>query len=156
MKLSTKGRYAVMAMVDLALHQDKETPIPLGFIAQRQSLPITYLEKLFSRLRRKNLVKSARGQGGGYTLARPPQNIPIADIVFAADEPVQMTRCNKNNDKGCQGRGRCATHDLWEGLHTHILDYLQNVSLKDVCEGQLRHAPTLHRESIRPEREVRA
>ena len=144
MRLSTKGRYAVMAMADLARRQDAaERAVALADIAARQEISLSYLEQLFARLRRKGLVQSARGPGGGYRLARTAEATTIAEIVHAVDEPTRVTRCS-SPAKGCMLKGeRCLTHDLWEDLGHKIEDYLASVSLADVVTGRLganRHA----------------
>ncbi|MFW6413104.1 MAG: Rrf2 family transcriptional regulator, partial [Oceanicaulis sp.] len=119
MKLSTKGRYAVMAMADLAV-SSKDGPAPLGEIASRQEISLSYLEQLFAKLRRAGLVKSVRGPGGGYRLARPAGETRVADIMIAVEEPVDVTRC-QHKPKGCMEGGlRCITHDLWDELGRHI------------------------------------
>ena len=137
MKLSTKGRYAVMAMADLArceVRADRATA--LAEIAHRQEISLSYLEQLFARLRRKGLVTSARGPGGGYRLAKSAEETWIADIIHAVDEPLRATRCSQS--KGCMTKGeRCLTHDLWEDLGQRIEDYLASVSLADVVAGRL-------------------
>ena len=139
MKLSTTSRYAFMAMVDLA-KQDDNCCVSLSTIALRQELPLQYLEQLFSKLRRSNLVKSARGTNGGYELARPPQEIRIYDIILATDAPVKVTRCNSSEAKGCQTTGgRCNSHHLWRELEQVMHDYLIQVSLKDVASGEHNH-----------------
>jgi Rrf2 family iron-sulfur cluster assembly transcriptional regulator len=141
MRLSTKGRYAVMAMADLA-RRDCEAvrAVALAEIAERQQISLSYLEQLFARLRRKGLVQSARGPGGGYRLARSAAETSIADIVLAVDEPLRATRCSAEG-KGCMLKGeRCLTHDLWEDLGHRIEDYLASVSLADVINGRLRGA----------------
>ncbi|MBW8814638.1 MAG: Rrf2 family transcriptional regulator [Caulobacterales bacterium] len=140
MRLSTKGRYAVMAMADLARREhDAARAVALADIAARQEISLSYLEQLFARLRRKGLVKSARGPGGGYRLARTPDETSIADIVHAVDEPLRATRCGAG--KGCMVKGeRCLTHDLWADLGAHIETYLASVSLADVVGGRLRSA----------------
>ncbi|WNK01238.1 Rrf2 family transcriptional regulator [Thalassospiraceae bacterium LMO-JJ14] len=133
MKLSTKGRYAVMAMVDLATHADGK-PIALADVAERQEISLSYLEQLFGRLRRGHLVKSVRGPGGGYLLARAPSEIRVADVIMAVDEPIKATRCTPGSPSGCQGRQqRCLTHDLWEELGNQIYLFLSTVSLEDVA-----------------------
>ena len=141
MRLSTKGRYAVMAMADLARREsDACRAVALADIAARQEISLSYLEQLFARLRRKGLVKSARGPGGGYRLARTADTTTIAEIVHAVDEPLRATRCNEAG-KGCMIRGeRCLTHDLWADLGDKIEDYLASVSLADVIGGRLRRA----------------
>ncbi len=137
MKLSTKGRYAVMAMVDLAMHQSGE-PIALSDIASRQSISLSYLEQLFGKLRRAGLVKSVRGPGGGYNLAHTLGQIRIADIVIAVDEPLRASRCRVGSPTGCQGTGsRCITHDLWEELTNHIFLFLNFITLDDVINKRI-------------------
>jgi Rrf2 family transcriptional regulator, iron-sulfur cluster assembly transcription factor len=136
MQLSTKGRYAVMAMVDLAGH-GSGTSLPLASIAERQHISVAYLEQLFMKLRRAGLVKAVRGPKGGYQLARAPFDISVADIMTAADEPVRMNRCSVEGNDWCLGTKRCATHDLWRALGTHISAFLGAVSLKDVLDGTL-------------------
>ena len=143
MRLSTKGRYAVMAMADLARRQDAaetgERAISLADIAARQQISLSYLEQLFARLRRRGLVKSLRGPGGGYLLARTSAETTIAEIVMAVDEPLRATRCNAKS-KGCMLKGeRCLTHDLWEEMGRQIHGYLASVSLADVVGGKLAH-----------------
>ncbi|CAN7168488.1 Rrf2 family transcriptional regulator [Phenylobacterium sp. LjRoot225] len=137
MRLSTKGRYAVMAMADLARAEGgTERATSLAEIAHRQEISLSYLEQLFARLRRKGLVISARGPGGGYRLARSAEETRISDIVHAVDEPLRATRCAQA--KGCMIKGeRCLTHDLWEDLGHRIEDYLASVSLADVLNGRL-------------------
>jgi Rrf2 family iron-sulfur cluster assembly transcriptional regulator len=139
MRLSTKGRYAVMAMADLARREaDPCRAVALAEIAARQEISLSYLEQLFARLRRKGLVQSARGPGGGYRLAKGAAETTIADIVHAVDEPLRATRCSMPG-KGCMLKGeRCLTHDLWADLGDRIEDYLASVSLADVIGGRLR------------------
>jgi Rrf2 family iron-sulfur cluster assembly transcriptional regulator len=137
MNLSTKGRYAVMAMVDLARHSDGK-PVALNEIARRQEISLSYLEQLFARLRRGGLVISARGPGGGYKLARPADETRIADIMTAVDEPLKATRCEIGSPRGCTGhQGRCITHDLWEELGRQIQIFLSSVSLADVVNKRV-------------------
>jgi Rrf2 family transcriptional regulator, iron-sulfur cluster assembly transcription factor len=136
-KLSTKGRYAVMAMVDLARHSNGN-PISLGEIAEREEISLSYLEQLFAKLRRGGLVKSVRGPGGGYLLAHDRDDTRIADIILAVDEPIQAVRCTPGQAIGCRcDRSRCLTHDLWEELSNQIRMYLSSVSLGDVCEKRI-------------------
>lgn len=137
MKLSTKGRYAVMAMVDLASHS-RGSPVALADIAERQEISLSYLEQLFGKLRKGGLVKSVRGPGGGYLLARVPQQTRVSDIILAVDEPIQTTRCSPGTPAGCHNnKGRCLTHDLWEELGNQIYLYLSSVSLHDICERRI-------------------
>ena len=146
MILSTKGRYAVMAMVDLA-GQQGVVPVPLATIAERQEIPLAYLEQIFARLKRAGLVTSMRGPGGGYRLARAMEALTIADIMLASDEPLKMTRCDSHAHTGCMvSKARCLTHDLWEGLSTHIQGYLENVTLADVVK---KESSVMNRESSR-------
>ena len=136
MQLSTKGRYAVMAMTDLA-GQESAGPVPLAVIAERQQISRPYLEQLFARLRRRGLVSSVRGPGGGYRLARPASELSVADVVIAVDEPLRAVRC-ADQGKGCmKGGARCLTHDLWEETGRRIHDYLASVTLADVCQRRL-------------------
>ena len=134
MKLSTKGRYAVTAMTDLAAHSKGE-PVTLADIAERQEISLSYLEQLFCKLRKGGLVKSVRGPGGGYRLSKSAAQTRVADIVMAVDEPLKATGCNVGDEHGCHSkRGRCLTHDLWEELSNHIYLFLNSVTLADVVE----------------------
>jgi len=134
MQLSSKGRYAVMAMADLATHSQGKI-VPLAEIAARQQLSLSYLEQLFSKLRRANLVASSRGPGGGYRLNIDVQDIFIHDIMRAVEEPLRMTRCHLEDTGGCVGDSRCLTHDLWRALGDHIAGFLGSVSLGDVLDN---------------------
>ncbi len=137
MRLSTKGRYAVMAMVDLAKHSGGD-PVSLAEIAERQEISLSYLEQLFAKLRKGGLVNSVRGPGGGYLLAFAASETRISDIILAVDEPIRATRCAPGAPLGCSGsKSRCLTHDLWEELGNQIHLYLSSVSLADVCERRL-------------------
>jgi Rrf2 family iron-sulfur cluster assembly transcriptional regulator len=136
MKLSTKGRYAVMAMVDLA-SRGAERPVALADIAARQEISLSYLEQLFAKLRRAGLVKSVRGPGGGYRLGHGADDLRIADIIIAVDEPMKATRCHEQGVKGCTTQGRCLTHDLWEELGRQIHLYLNAVTVGDVVEKRV-------------------
>lgn len=145
MRLSTKGRYAVMAMADLAANATATVenpgdarPVALADIAARQDISLSYLEQLFAKLRRGGLVSSVRGPGGGYRLARPSGAVRIADIIMAVDEPIAATRCKTGSTKGCTKSGaRCVTHDLWEELGQQIHVFLSSVSLADVVERRV-------------------
>jgi Rrf2 family iron-sulfur cluster assembly transcriptional regulator len=141
MRLSTKGRYAVMAMADLARREgalgEGDRAVSLAEIAARQQISLSYLEQLFARLRRRGLVVSARGPGGGYRLAKGAEATNIADIVLAVDEPLRATRCSAKG-KGCMLKGeRCLTHELWEEMGRQLQSYLTSVSLADVVSGRL-------------------
>ena len=129
MQLTTRGRYAVTAMLDLALH-DGQGPVSLADISRRQDISLAYLEQLFAKLRRAGIVHSVRGPGGGYELDREPESIYVAEIIGAVDESVDTTRCQGSGD--CQGGETCLTHFLWEDLSEQILGFLQGVSLADL------------------------
>lgn len=131
MKLTTKGRYAVTAMLDLALHNEKG-PVTLADIADRQGISLSYLEQLFSRLRKKELVSSVRGPGGGYSLASPAADVHIAEVISAVDEVVDATRCGGAGN--CHNNERCLTHDLWHDLSARIYEYLSDISLQDLVD----------------------
>ncbi len=133
MELNTKGRYAVMAMADLAKFGDHGS-VSLSTIADRQHLPLAYLEQIFLRLRRAGLVASERGRSGGYRLARLASEISVADVMGAADEPTRMTRCLEA-EQGCVEGERCLTHGLWVALGQNISEFLSDVSLEDVIRG---------------------
>jgi len=144
MRLSTKGRYAVMAMTDLAAH-GADRAVSLAEIAARQQISLPYLEQLFARLRRGGLVRSVRGPGGGYRLSKSAPETRIFEIVLAVDEPIRATRCDggDNPHKGCMASGeQCLTHGLWQALGDHIEGYLSSVSLDDVI--QRRFQPPVH------------
>ncbi len=129
MKLTTKGRYAVTAMLDLALHFDKGA-VTLADIARRQGISLSYLEQLFAKLRRSGLVDSVRGPGGGYNLAVAPSKITVAEIIVAINENIDATRCG--GEKNCHGDETCLTHQLWEDLSTRIYEFLHGISLADL------------------------
>ena len=141
MELNTKGRYAVMAMADLAKHAAPSAggieTMPLSEIAERQQISLPYLEQIFQRLRKAGLVESVRGRSGGYSLAVPAANVPIAAILQAVEEPVKMTRC-QGSEGGCVGHRRCLTHDLWDALGDHIAGFFHTVTLQDVVDGMPR------------------
>ena len=140
MRLTTRGRYAVTAMLDLALHYD-HGPVSLAEIAKRQGISQSYLEQLFARLRRNRLVDGLRGPGGGYKLGRPGDTISVADVIDAVNESVDATRCG--GQRNCQDEHRCLTHDLWEDLSTQIRDFLSGVSLDQLVKRQ--SVQTVHR-----------
>ncbi|KJS73818.1 MAG: DNA-binding protein [Comamonadaceae bacterium BICA1-1] len=135
MRLTTKGRFAVTAMIDLALRQ-AGGPVTLAAISQRQQISLSYLEQLFGKLRRHNLVESTRGPGGGYTLGRKASDITVADIIVSVDEPIDATQCaGKEN---CLGEGeRCMTHELWTALNAKMVDFLDSVTLQKLVDEQL-------------------
>jgi Rrf2 family iron-sulfur cluster assembly transcriptional regulator len=141
MRLSTKGRYAVMAMADLA-RNGADRAVSLAEIATRQEISLSYLEQLFARLRKSGLVRSVRGPGGGYRLAREACETAVAEIVLAVDEPIRATRCvGAGSPKGCMIKGeRCITHHLWEDLGQEIHRYLASVSLEDVIQNRTGQA----------------
>ena len=133
MRLTTKGRFAVTAMVDLAL-RDSAGPVTLAEISSRQKISLSYLEQLFGKLRRHSLVDSVRGPGGGYRLGRDIGRISVADIILAVDEPIDATQCaGKEN---CRDEQKCLTHDLWATLNDHIFGYLESVTLRQLVESQ--------------------
>ncbi|NIA68795.1 Rrf2 family transcriptional regulator [Pelagibius litoralis] len=137
MKLSTKGRYAVMALCDLAGHSE-DKPVALADIAERQEISLSYLEQLFAKLRRGGLVKSVRGPGGGYLLAHKAAETRISDIILSVDEPIRATRCMPGQPVGCRGnQSRCQTHDLWEELGNQIYLYLSSVTVDDVISRRV-------------------
>lgn len=146
MELNTKGRYAVMAMVDIAKQAvlapapGSGAATPLSEIAERQQISLPYLEQLFQRLRKAGLVESVRGRAGGYALAKDAREIRIADILVAVEEPVRMTRCH-GESSGCVRHERCLTHDLWSALGDHIAGFLHGVTLQDVLDGKVARPP---------------
>ena len=132
MKLTSKGRYAVMAMADLANNNVKK-PISLTEISLRQGISLSFLEQLFLMLKKNNLVRSARGPYGGYTLSRAPEDIKLSNIIDAVDEKVETVKCNKESKKACNGKStKCITHDLWDDLETHINNFFEKNTLKDI------------------------
>jgi Rrf2 family iron-sulfur cluster assembly transcriptional regulator len=133
MRLTTKGRFAVTAMVDLAMRQSRG-PVTLAAISERQHISLSYLEQLFGRLRRARLVSSVRGPGGGYNLAQPMQSVSVADIIVAVDEPLDATQCG--GKENCHDDKRCMTHDLWARLNEKMYDYLASVTLADLVAHQ--------------------
>ena len=135
MRLTTKGRFAVTAMIDLALRQ-QAGPVTLAAISQRQQISLSYLEQLFGKLRRHQLVESTRGPGGGYTLGRDAKQISVADIILSVDEPLDATSCG--GKENCQGEaGRCMTHELWANLNQRMFDFLHSVSLQKLVDDQV-------------------
>jgi Rrf2 family transcriptional regulator, iron-sulfur cluster assembly transcription factor len=133
MRLTTKGRFAVTAMIDVALY-GATGPVTLAAISERQRISLSYLEQLFGKLRRHGLVDSVRGPGGGYSLGRPPETVAVADIIVAVDEPIDATQCGGREN--CLDDHRCMTHDLWAGLNAHIFAYLRSVTLAELVRQQ--------------------
>jgi Rrf2 family iron-sulfur cluster assembly transcriptional regulator len=133
MRLTTKGRFAVTAILDLAMSQ-KGGPVSLAGISERQGISLSYLEQLFGKLRRNELVSSVRGPGGGYLLAKPLEDVSVADIIRAVDEPMDATQCG--GKENCHDDQKCITHDLWAGLNEHIFDYLSSVKLATLVAKQ--------------------
>ncbi len=136
MRLTTKGRFAVTAMIDLAL-RSSAGPVALAAISQRQQISLSYLEQLFGKLRRHELVESTRGPGGGYSLGRPAAEITVADIIVAVDEPIDATGCSGNENCMGEDSGKCMTHDLWASLNQRMIEFLDSVSLKKLVDEQL-------------------
>ncbi len=135
MKLSTKGRYAVMAMLDLALNNKNQKPVKLTDISQRQGISLSYLEQLFTKLRRHDLVNSTRGPNGGYSLSHQPSEITIAQIITAVDECIDATRCN--GEKNCHDTQICVTHQLWTDLSKQICDFLSGITLAQIIKNHI-------------------
>ncbi|MEO8385094.1 MAG: Fe-S cluster assembly transcription factor [Betaproteobacteria bacterium] len=133
MRLTTKGRFAVTAMLDLALHA-QDGPVTLSNISARQKISLSYLEQLFGKLRRNSLVESVRGPGGGYNLGRPLDQLTVADIIVAVEEPIDSRQCEGRDN--CLGDRRCMTHDLWESLNSTVVNYLAGVTLAQLVQKQ--------------------
>ena len=151
MRLTTKGRFAVTAMLDLALNE-VDRPVTLAGISERQEISLSYLEQLFSRLRRNGLVKSVRGPGGGYRIAKPFIEISVSDIITAVDEQIDATQCGGNED--CHGDKPCMTHELWSSLNVKILEYLSGVSLAELVASQREGKKIVIAEPKRRERQL--
>ena len=135
MRLTTKGRFAVTAMIDLALN-NASGPVTLADISERQKISLSYLEQLFGKLRRRSLVTSVRGPGGGYNLASATDQVSVADIIVAVDEPIDATQCG--GKENCKDEKKCITHDLWTDLNKHIFEYLRAVKLSDLVAKQIK------------------
>ncbi|MDH5471759.1 MAG: Fe-S cluster assembly transcription factor [Gammaproteobacteria bacterium] len=145
MRLSTKGRYGVTAMMDLAIH-DNAGPVTLADISQCQGISLSYLEQLFAKLRKHNLVEGVRGPGGGYRLSRPADQISVAEIISAVDEKVDATKCNNQGD--CQGGERCLTHDLWTELSDRLYTFLSGITLSQFVNRPGIHELAIQRDKI--------
>ena len=135
MRLTTKGRFAVTAMIDVALH-GSDNPVTLAAVSERQRISLSYLEQLFGKLRRHGLVDSVRGPGGGYNLAKPAASVSVAEIILAVDEPIDATQCGGREN--CLDDRRCMTHELWAGLNAHIFSFLRSVTLAELVRQQQR------------------
>lgn len=133
MRLTTKGRFAVTAMIDVAMNGGRG-PVTLAAVSERQRISLSYLEQLFGKLRRHGLVESVRGPGGGYNLARPAAEVSVADVILAVDEPIDATQCGGREN--CHDDRRCMTHDLWTSLNAHIFSFLRSVTLAQMVEQQ--------------------
>ena len=139
MKLTSKGRYAVMAMADLAKNQVKE-PTSLSAISLRQGISLSFLEQLFLRLKKNDLVQSTRGPHGGYTLSRAPEEIKLLSIIQAVDEKIKTVKCKKSSKKGCNGKSiKCITHNLWDDLETHINKFFEDNTLSDILFREVKN-----------------
>ena len=133
MRLTTKGRFAVTAMIDVTMYGTRG-PVTLAAVSERQKISLSYLEQLFGKLRRHGLVESVRGPGGGYNLARSAENVSVADVILAVDEPIDATQCG--GLENCHDDRRCMTHELWAALNTHIMEFLRSVSLAELVRQQ--------------------
>lgn len=147
MRLTTKGRFAVTAMIDLAL-REHQGPVALAAISQRQQISLSYLEQLFGKLRRHELVESTRGPGGGYSLGRKPEEITVADIIVAVDEPIDATGCG-GKENCMTDQGRCMTHDLWASLNAKMIEYLDSITLKKLVGDQLARGVSVEEQPVK-------
>ena len=148
MRLTTKGRFAVTAMIDLALRENTG-PVALAAISARQQISLSYLAQLFGKLRRHELVASTRGPGGGYSLARKAADITVADIIVAVDEPMDATSCHGRENCMGEDTGRCMTHDLWTSLNTKMIEYLDSISLRKLVDEQLAKGVSVQEQPIK-------
>ncbi|WP_416762428.1 Fe-S cluster assembly transcription factor [Roseateles sp. So40a] len=148
MRLTTKGRFAVTAMIDLALRENSG-PVALAAISQRQQISLSYLEQLFGKLRRHQLVESTRGPGGGYSLGRRSDEITVADIIVAVDEPIDATGCGGKENCMGEDNGRCITHDLWTALNNKMIEFLDSVTLRKLVDDQLAKGVTVEEAPIK-------
>jgi len=148
MRLTTKGRFAVTAMIDLALRENTG-PVALAAISARQQISLSYLEQLFGKLRRHELVESTRGPGGGYSLGRKSADITVADIIVAVDEPIDATGCHGRENCMGEDSGRCMTHDLWASLNAKMIEYLNSISLKNLVDEQLAKGVSVQEQPVK-------
>jgi Rrf2 family transcriptional regulator, iron-sulfur cluster assembly transcription factor len=148
MRLTTKGRFAVTAMIDLALREGSG-PVALAAVSARQQISLSYLEQLFGKLRRNELVESTRGPGGGYTLGRKAADITVADIIIAVDEALDATGCGGKENCMGEDAGRCMTHDLWASLNAKMIDYLNSISLRNLVEEQLAKGVSIEDQPVK-------
>jgi Rrf2 family iron-sulfur cluster assembly transcriptional regulator len=148
MRLTTKGRYAVTAVLDLALHQD-EGPVSLAAISDRQQISLSYLEQLFAKLRRNDIVTSTRGPGGGYRLKNPAHDISVSDVIQAVDETCKVVDCGES--EGCHDGYQCLTHDLWQELSNEIHDFLDGITLGEIMTTESVHDVKLRQDASREE-----
>lgn len=148
MILTTRGRYAVMAMIDIA-DNESNCPISLTTISQRQNISLSYLEQIFTSLKKSDIVTSMKGPGGGYMLSKLSKEITIADIINATGESIKMTRCD-NKSKSCTSKNKtkCKTHNLWHGLEKNIFDYLKSISLHDICNSNINDLSNLENQAF--------
>ncbi|MCK4675180.1 MAG: Rrf2 family transcriptional regulator [Gammaproteobacteria bacterium] len=146
MRLTTKGRYAVTAVLDLALHQDNG-PVSLAAISERQQISLSYLEQLFAKLRRNNIVSSTRGPGGGYTLTNNVDDVSVSDIIIAVDESCKVVDCGESD--GCHGSNhQCLTHDLWQELSNEIRSFLDGISISEIMSSEAVHEAKLRQDKV--------
>ena len=148
MRLTTKGRFAVTAMIDLAL-REHTGPVALAAISARQQISLSYLEQLFGKLRRHELVESTRGPGGGYSLGRKAEEITVADIIVAVDEPLDATGCGGKGDCMGEDSGKCMTHDLWAGLNAKMIEFLDSVTLKKLVDEQIAKGISIEEQPVK-------
>jgi Rrf2 family transcriptional regulator, iron-sulfur cluster assembly transcription factor len=148
MRLTTKGRFAVTAMIDVAMHSTTG-PATLAAVSERQKISLSYLEQLFGKLRRSGLVASVRGPGGGYRLAGPAESVSVADIIIAVDEPIDATQCG--GQENCHEDRRCMTHELWASLNSHIFDFLQSVTLAELVRQQKKGDVVVFQDNRQPQ-----
>jgi Rrf2 family iron-sulfur cluster assembly transcriptional regulator len=148
MRLTTKGRFAVTAMIDLAL-REHTGPVALAAISARQQISLSYLEQLFGKLRRHELVESTRGPGGGYSLGRKAEEITVADIIVAVDEPLDATGCGGKGDCMGEESGKCMTHDLWAGLNAKMIEFLDSVTLKKLVDEQIAKGVSIEEQPVK-------